>query len=102
MIHVMTIIAQEQCPKYSPPLSGEKASKSRTTKAAPLASLQIRLALRLRASPKPGAGKGMMPMPLVEYIRLLAMAPQHIEPLPTLPPHRRDPFDRLLAAHGLG
>ncbi len=31
-------------------------------------------------------------------LELLPMDPRHIEPLTTLPPHHKDPFDRLIAA----
>ena len=32
------------------------------------------------------------------HIGLLPLAPEHIEPLTTLPMHHKDPFDRLVAA----
>ena len=59
---------------------------------------------------KSDLGKMPLPLPLMEIIRsqearhglqLLPILPAHIYALGTLPPHHKDPFDRLLIAQAL-
>jgi PIN domain nuclease of toxin-antitoxin system len=64
----------------------------------PISLLEIALKNRLGKLPLPLPFGAMFPAILqMENIRLLALEPQHIEPLTTLPLHHRAPFDRLLA-----
>ena len=59
---------------------------------------------------KSGLGKLPLSLPLADIVRsqqaqhglrLLPITPAHIYALDTLPPHHRDPFDRLLIAQAL-
>lgn len=59
---------------------------------------------------KSGLGKLPLPLPLAEIIQeqqarhdlqILPVTPEHIYALSGLPPHHKDPFDRLLIAQAL-
>jgi len=68
----------------------------------PISLLEIALKNRLGKLPLPAPFGVMYPVSLLSRdIHLLPVAPQHIEPLTTLPLHHKDPFDRLIAATAL-
>ena len=68
----------------------------------PIGLMEIALKVRIRKLPLPASFSVMFPALLnLNNILLLPLETQHIEPLTTLPLHRKDPFDRLIAATAL-
>jgi PIN domain nuclease of toxin-antitoxin system len=68
----------------------------------PISLLEIAIKVRLGKLPLPAPFGVMFPADLLASdIHLLPIETDHIEPLTTLPPHHKDPFDRLIVATAL-
>jgi PIN domain nuclease of toxin-antitoxin system len=68
----------------------------------PISLLEIAIKVRLGKLPLPAPFAVMFPADLLAAdIHLLPLEADHIEPLTTLPPHHKDPFDRLIVATAL-
>jgi PIN domain nuclease of toxin-antitoxin system len=68
----------------------------------PISLLEIAIKMQLGKLPLPAPFGVMFPADLLAAdIHLLPLEADHIEPLTTLPPHHKDPFDRLIVATAL-
>lgn len=86
-------------PKLSPAAKAALADSRNERLLAPISLLEIAIKVRLGKLVLSAPFDLLFPAQLtLNRIGLLAMEPQHIEPLTTLPLHHRDPFDRLIAA----